>query len=194
MSYDYDVFLSYPRKGNSGEWVRNHFHKLLVGCLNDELAEEPRIYFDGDQAVGVNWPDNLRNALLRSKVLVAVWSPPYFRSDWCMAEWQSMRAREAHLGLGAAAEPQGLVFPVVFWDGRNFPADARNTMWHDLSEFSLPSPEFAHTTGFVEFHRSMRQVAAAIARLLEAAPPWEDGWPVEMPQPAVAPAFQLPRL
>lgn len=194
MSYEYDVFLSYPRQGNSGDWVRNHFHSELRGCLDQELVDSPRIYYDQQQAVGVNWPQNLRRALLRSKVLVAVWSPPYFRSEWCLAEWQSMRAREAHLGMGEAERPQGLVFPVVFWDGENFPAEARATTWHDMSRFSLPSPEFVRTTEYVEFQRRMQEVATAIAQLLSMAPPWQDGWPIHMPQPQGAPAFKLPRL
>lgn len=194
MSYEYDVFLSYPRQGHSGDWVRNHFHAQLRGFLDQELVDAPRIYFDEQQAVGSNWPHNLRNALLRSKVLVAVWSPPYFRSEWCLAEWHTMRAREALLGLGSASRPQGLIFPVVFWDGQNFPAEAQDTMWHDMSRFSLPSPEFARTTDYVDFQRRMQEVAAAIARLLDTVPPWQDGWPVRMPEPPAMPVFQLPRL
>ncbi len=194
MAYEYDVFLSYPRQGNSGDWVRNHFHAQLTGFLDQELVEKPRIYFDAEQPVGVNWPHNLRHALLHSKVLVAVWSPPYFRSEWCLAEWQSMRARESHLGIGDAARPQGLVFPVVFWDGQNFPLEAQETMWHDMSEFSLPSPEFARTVDYVGFQRRMQDVAAEVAKLLAAAPPWQSGWPVHMPQVDAAPAFSLPRL
>lgn len=194
MPYEYDVFLSYPRQGNSGDWVRNHFYAELRGFLDEELVESPRIYFDEAQPPGVRWPQNLRKALLRSKVLVAVWSPPYFRSEWCLAEWQSMRAREAHLCIGGAENPQGLVFPVVFWDGENFPEEARETQWHDLSRFSLPSPEFARTAEFVEFQRRMQNVARAIAKLLATAPPWQDGWPVRLPDSPAAPAFALPSL
>lgn len=193
MSYSYDVFLSYPRQGNSGDWVRNHFHAQLRGFLREELGDFPRIYFDEEQPVGVEWPRHLRNALLRSKMLVAVWSPPYFRSEWCVAEWQSMRAREAHLKLADRDPPVGLVFPVVFWDGKNFPVEAQRTQWHDLSRFSLPSPEFERTAEYVEFQRKVQRVAGDIARLLQSAPPWEDGWPVQTPDTA-APAFPLPRL
>jgi hypothetical protein len=193
MSYEWDVFLSYPRKGNSGDWVRNHFHSELVGALDQELVDQPNVYFDQNQAPGVHWPNHLRRALLRSKVLVAVWSPPYFRSPWCLAEWSSMRAREQHLRL-AGNTGHELVYPVVFWDGQNFPREARETMWHDLSEFSLPSPEFSKTTAYVDFQRRIQRVAAEVAARLKAAPPWEAGWPVELPELDVAPAFALPRL
>lgn len=194
MSYEYDVFLSYPRKGYSGDWVRNHFHDALVGFLDQEMAEAPRVYFDEDQGLGVNWPENVRRALLRSKILVAVWSPPYFRSEWCMSEWHSMRAREEKLGIANAAVTQGLVVPIVSADGQTFPLDARSTQWLDMSQWSFPCAEFRRTVEYVEFQRQMREFAAELAELIADAPDWSDDWPVRMPPASEAPSFRLPRL
>jgi hypothetical protein len=194
MGYEYDVFLSYPRQGYSGDWVRNHFHDALVGFLDQEMAEEPRVYFDQEQAIGVNWPANVRRALLRSKILVAVWCPPYFRSDWCMAEWASMRAREQKLGLATTERPQGLVVPVVSADGKTFPNEARGTQWRDMSQWNFPTAEFGRTAEYVEFHREMRTFAGELSGLIAAVPDWADDWPVDTPPPENPPAFGLPRL
>ena len=194
MTYRYDVFLSYPRDGNGGDWVRNHFKKALRDFLNDELPEQPEIFFDEAQPIGVHWPQNMQDALLRSRVLVAVWSPPYFRSAWCLAEWKSMRAREQRVRTQSAQNFFGLVYPVVFWDGQNFPPEARDTQWLDLSDWALPSPEFERTAAFVGFQKRMREVARGIAHLLAHAPPWQEDWPVLTPPTEPPPAFPLPRL
>lgn len=194
MSYSYDVFLSYPRKGFSGEWVRNHFYDLLVGYLNDELAHEPRVYYDAQQPVGVDWPEHLREALLTSKVLVAVWSPPYFRSDWCVAEWHSMRQRQIQLHHENPGVAHRLVFPVVFNDGQTFPAEAQATQWADLSEWSYHTEEFRRTTAYIDFLKNMRSVARDVAALVVNAPEWRPDWPVRTPPPPAPPAFPMPRL
>jgi hypothetical protein len=125
LSYRYDVFLSYRRSwpGNAGRWVRNHFHRLLVDCLSDQLDWEPKVFFDLEAETGSHWPSMLEDALLHSKMLVGVWSPPYFRSAWCLAEWKTMLAREQ---IVAPARPAGLVYPVVFSDKDNFPPAAQN--------------------------------------------------------------------
>lgn len=196
MGYEYDIFLSYPRAGHAGEWVRNHFHPLLKGCLNEELAEAPSVWFDEDQDPGVNWPANLRRALLRSRILVAVWSPSYFRSTWCMAEWESMRAREQVLGFATEENPQGLIYPVVYGDGDSFPLAAKATQYRrDLSQWGFPLPQFQKTEQYMHLWDCMRQVAGDIATRLGTVPAWADGWPVvDMPNIAPPSRSPLPRL
>lgn len=91
-----DVFLSYRRsgRGNAGAWVRHHFHPLLVDCLADELDHEPKVFIDVEAETGSFWPGLLERRLQDGRVLVAVLSPRYFESPWCLAEWHTARARE----------------------------------------------------------------------------------------------------
>jgi TIR domain len=195
MAYRYDVFLSYPRTGATGDWVRNHFRPVLEECLDLEMPAHPAIWYDEDQRPELNWPLNLQQALLHSRLLVAVWSPPYFRSPWCVAEWQSMRARERALGLATVQNPLGLVYPVVFADGIHFPQEARDVQSRqDLSTWGIPFPQFQRTTEYQEFWARMRKVATEIVSHLSSVPPWSPGWPVLTPPIAAAPQASLPRL
>lgn len=180
VSYRYDVFLSYRRSGygNASQWVRNHFHPLLVNCLSDELDWEPRIFFDLEAETGSYWPSLLERALLHSKMLVAVWSPPYFRSAWCLAEWRSMLAREQ---LVTPDEPDGLVYPVVFSDSTSFPQAAVDRQSRDLKAWSNPFPSFRQSHDYHHFHRAMVDIAAELGRKLHKAPEWQPDWPVCRP-------------
>lgn len=168
---------------------------MLENGLDLELAQKPRIYFDQAQATGVNWPENLKRALLRSKLLVAVWTPPYFRSEWCVAEYHSMLARQKALGLASADKPQGLIYPIVYSDGQHFDQAAKDTQWRrDLREFTCPFECFKASESFVKFHAAMSEVSREIAVQIEAAPPWQDGWPVNLPKPTSETPLDLPRL
>lgn len=177
MSYQYDVFLSYRRSGhgNAGQWVRNHFYPLLRDCLSDQLGWEPHIFFDLKAETGTHWPDLLADALRRSKMLVAVWSPPYFRSAWCLAEWQSMLAREQLLS------GKVLIYPVIFSDSHTFPEAARIRQSRDLKEWSIPFPAYQESRAYDRFYQEMQDIAAELGRMLTTAPAWQPDWPVQRP-------------
>jgi hypothetical protein len=128
MSYKYDIFLSYKREPPISDWVMNHFYPELKNWLASTMPREPQIFLDQLQETGVNWPIHLRQALLKSRCLVAVWAPQYFRSSWCLAEWHSMLAREKILGLCTDGSTRGLVYPVIFQDGTHFPETAQRTL------------------------------------------------------------------
>jgi hypothetical protein len=192
--YRYDVFLSYSRRSPVGEWVRNHFHPLLDNWLSSVMQHEPRIFVDWNQEVGANWPANIQRALIDSRMLVSVWSPQYFRSDWCVAEWHSMRAREELLGLGQVGNPLGLVYPVIFSDGATFPNEAKLTQHRDLSKWNFPRLQFNQAASFLEFEREMQQLAEDISSMLERTPPYRDDWPTRTPAPYPPAASAFPGL
>lgn len=109
-----------------------------------------------------------------------------------MAEWRTMRRREQLLGLGTPQNPRGLVYPVVFADGENFPEEARIVQARrDLSRWAIPLPGFRDTPIYIEFYQVMREVAATLATRLDQAPVWQPGWPVIRPEPH--PPVRLPQ-
>ncbi len=78
--YQFDVFLSYRRAGTVLPWVHNHFHRMLVKCLTDELERRPEIFIDVDGVeVGDHWPDTLAQAHSRSRLLVGGMDSVLFR-------------------------------------------------------------------------------------------------------------------
>jgi hypothetical protein len=195
FGYEYDVFISYPHAQPALDWMVNHFHPLFTQWLAHHLPHEPRVFIDSQIEAGTRWPDVLAHALKRSKAMVAVWTPPYFRSPWCMAEWQSMRERERMLGLFCSADPRGLAFPVVFADGRHFPLDVlENRQYRDLKRWNIPQRSFAETAKYSDFNVEMEAFAEYVADKLLNVPTWRDDFPLIYPPPAAPPAIELPRL
>ena len=188
MGYEYDIFMSYPRAGQVGSWVQKHFLPVLRECLIAHLADEPRIFVDYTQPTGVQWPDNIKNALLKSRLMVAVWTPPYFRSHWCVAEWCSMLEREQSLAQSGCKPDRGLVYPVIYSDGKHFDQKARETQYRkDLSNFTYPYDCFKDSTAYLRFHDTIMTISQEIEEHLSEIPDWQPDWPIATPQP-VAPS------
>jgi hypothetical protein len=195
MSYEHDLFVSYRRTDNVMEWARNHLVPRLRRCLVDELGHEPRIFFDTEQEAGTHWPENLKQALQRSRLLLAIWSPPYFHSRWCLAEWKTITAREQVLGLGRGQRPLGLVYPIRYSDGARFPAEARHVQQEMIfKDWRYPDPQFAESQLYLGFHQAVVTLAERIAYRLDDSPPWDPDWPIMLPEPPEPTPTDLPRL
>ncbi len=192
--YRYDLFVSYSRTRNASRWVGTHFVPVLRDELTEELGREPRIFFDAEQQAGTVWPENLLWALQRSKLLVAVWAPPYFASHWCLAEWHTFRSREKEIGVGpGGAAP--IVYPIRFRDGDRFPPEAGSVQQEMcFKEYCNPDPQFADSHDFMPFRKKVQKVAERLAVRLADAPPWQPGWPVERPAPPPPAEPDLPLL
>jgi hypothetical protein len=194
--YEHHVFISYPRQGDVLDWVRNHLHPVLKRRLDEELPEEAQIFLDEQIETGSAWPDALARALHRSCCMVAVFCPGYFRSRWCMAEWQTMRKREELLGYRCEANPAGLVYPVVFSDGKCFPEEAKAIQGRtDLRPYAFPFPQFRDSKKYLKFYEVMTEVTGELAQWFDARiPPWDDSWPALRPPPEPPPPPRFPRL
>jgi hypothetical protein len=194
MSYQYDFFLSYSRKNPVGEWVRNHFCPELRQWLDSFTAQPTRIFVDQDIEIGNFWPNRLEAALKRSKYLIAIWSPQYFASAWCCAEWQSMREREARLGMQSGIT--GLVFPVVFSDGQNFPPEAAQAQRIDFSDLNYPSLAFRESKKYLDFVDRIKQISETLADWIDRrqSPSFDPDWPIVRPMPPLPPVAPLPRI
>lgn len=192
--YEFDLFISYARRGNVQKWLLNHFYEKLTDCLADQLAPTPKVYVDREMPRAVHWPSSLRRALRRSKIMIQLLTPQYFESPWCMAEWQSMLAREKMLGLASPERPQGLVVPILFADSDNFPLEGKVRSWRDFKDYAYPDPVYQQTHEYVRFHREVNDLAADLAALIQQAPPWQPDWPdVDPPNPVLSPTPPLPR-
>ncbi|WP_166664492.1 toll/interleukin-1 receptor domain-containing protein [Actinophytocola oryzae] len=190
--YEFDVFLSYSRKGSSGKWVHNHFLPKLRDCLTDEIGIVPKIFVDQEMDVGSVWPSRLEQELMRSKILVAIYSAQYFQSDWCVAEWKSMAAREDLLGLASPDLTRGLIFPVLYSDSHNFPEFGLDRMWHDMKGYDNPDPMFQQSLDWLEFHRRMRRIAVDVENMLLQVPKWQADWPVVRPDVPIRATTKFP--
>jgi hypothetical protein len=199
QEYEYDLFISYSRKGTCRTWVTQMLLKNLVDILNDELPNQVSYFIDEEIEPGVPWEDRIRDKLLVSKVALCIWSPTYFQSDWCMAEWKSMERRQdllTHVRPEFADSP--VLFPVIYSNGDYFPPDAKGTQY---SRMFIEDPEllnhveaFKLSVKYAELVNRTRALAKQLAPRIVNAPPFQSGWPWVRPEVKDAPRIDKPTL
>jgi len=181
--YEYDVFISYLHKPPVFGWVFHHFEPVLKEWLSEALGRETEIFTDFESIdTGEDWPLKLQEGLKRSRCMVAVWSPRYFASNWCMAEWESMLTREKDFGFKTTENPLGLVYAVKFFDGDLFPSIAKRTQQVDLEEWNNPYPNFKDTQRYDSFIQKMQEVAKEVAEFITKAPPYKEDFKIVIPE------------
>jgi hypothetical protein len=175
IDYEYDVFFSYKRHDMTLDWSRR-VHRLLQYWLSQEIHDrEVRMFVDEDQIeAGDIWPERLKDALKRSRCMVCVWSPSYFRSDWCYSEWQTFRKREELTNQNS----HGLIVPMRFHDGDHFPEEARNIQWIDVAPYNSTLSAFWSSERALELEELLKKVARTVAARIVFAPPFDATWPV----------------
>lgn len=112
----YDFFFSY-RRADFGAPMREFFTDLgeEVRKLRGQDKNENPAFFDQESIeTGDNWDAALLAALRQSRVLVPLYSPAYFKSEYCGKEWQLFQLRrEAHALRHGGVEPP-VIRPVVW--------------------------------------------------------------------------------
>jgi hypothetical protein len=64
-----------------------------------------------------------------------------------------------------------------------------------FAEYRYPFPQFSQTEKYLGFHDRVSEVAKVLASRASEAPPWEEKWPIERPEPPDDVPFPpLPRL
>jgi hypothetical protein len=151
-----------------------------------------RVSCDFRMAAGTRWPDELKQRIRSSALLLAIWSADYFRSDWCMAEWQSFRERERALGLFGTNHPQGLVYPVRYADGDYFHPEALLAQCNrDFSALNYPDDAFRLSAKYIEFDQAVQDMAQDLVHRLNAVPTWRADFPIV--EPGALPPITFPR-
>ncbi len=183
MDYEYDIFISYKRGTDCEEWVRKMLKPLLVNVIKDYTIGEsdPKIFIDEEGIqIGVEWPAKIKRALARSKCMLAVWSPSYFRkSDWCIIEFSVMKYRQEALGLGPGKKPPSLIWPVMFRKLDPIPFFIENTQVLDLSDYNSIISEESDQKKFSEFKKKFETKLVSLANIIANAPPWNENWETE---------------
>lgn len=178
MGYEIDVFLSYTTELPFGDWVHKHFLPLFEPYLNNALDREAELFVDKNRILsGDAWPERIKKALSVSRCMVAVWSPAYFRSNWCLHECAVMLYRERQLGYRTIKNPSGLIVPVNAFDGEHFPDFAKKIQWFDCRNFARVSPAFKYTKRHAEFEDLLvKWVVNDVTKAINNAPRWSKEW------------------
>jgi hypothetical protein len=203
-TYQYDIFLSYKREPVQDEWLRDHFVRLFASAVRNEIAavckrQPQKIFFDQTDLMdetrvfdlngidpGQEWRDALKVALKTSRCLVALWSPLYFFSDWCTAEWQTFRNRGDHVG-------RKLVVGISVHDGEGFPAAAQAIQYMNFQDFTIVGEGFKTSLLYVTFQQQIKKLASYVAKTVSDAPNFDD-WPVvDVTPPTNPPTPDIPQ-
>ncbi len=126
----WDLFVSYAHADDHDGWVT-----ALLSAIRAEHAEFTpaplRVFFDRDDIPSMDdWQRRIYDGLHASKLMLAVLSQDYFRSDYCHREWDVYRQQEARREmLGESIEP----IYIVTVPG--FEADADGAFGKWLSEW-----------------------------------------------------------
>ena len=193
MTYEHDIFVSYRRTPTVGLWVQRHLVPRLQARLDDVAPSPVRVFFDAKMSDGVNLPAELKRTIAGSGILLSVWSADYFRSSWCMAEWQSFREREKQLGYFSSTNPKSLVYPVRYADGSSFHPDAKVALCKkDFSQLNYPDEAFRDSAKYLQFDDLVREVAQDLVERLSVLPPWDNEFPIVEPAPLPAATLDRP--
>ena len=106
-----------------------------------------------------------------------------------------MLQRERMLGIGGAADPMGLVYPVRYSDGDRFPEEARSVAQQiSFTDWRYPYPQFSESLAYLDFHAAVVRMAEYLAGRLGNVPKWQADWPVVRPDSPESSPTMLPRL
>lgn len=185
--YRYDLFVSYKREPRNKQlvtpWLRQVLDRVEYWTRQEMGGTPIRVFFDEESIeVGSDWPNEISEALLSAKCLLPIWSPEYFHSTWCVAEWKSFIKREiliADRGRPACR----LIIPIKFHDGSWFPEEAQRVQQLDLSPYTATTQAFWNSHRADELDQLIKDFAPKLARAISQAPPYEAGWPVDLTKP-----------
>jgi FxsC-like protein len=91
----YEFFFSYTR-GNNDAYLRLFFKDLSEEIrLRKGLPKDTVVGFFDQQEIelGATWDETIIDALQDSKVMVSIYSPGYFQSQYCGKEWEIFMQR-----------------------------------------------------------------------------------------------------
>jgi hypothetical protein len=192
IMYRYDVFVSYKREPSNKRlvtpWLREVLDRVEYWLRQELGGQQVAIFFDEDSIeIGDDWPDEIRDALLSAKCLLPVWSPEYFRSTWCVAEWRSFLMREELISSRGQAACR-LIVPIKFHDGCWFPVEAQRVQQLDLSPYTATTQAFWASQRADELDQRIKRFTPNLARVVSQAPPHETSWPINLCEPVIPPS------
>ena len=177
MSYRYDLFISYTwRVPRAQSWVRDVLAPPLIDYLGLYANIPKENVFLDDRTIrpGMEVEKSVHQALRDSKVLLAILSPQYFDSGWCLTEFHTLLDRQQ-------ATKQHIVYPVAVWDGHNYPADARNLNPLDFNRWGTLERGMVRK----RFTDTVLDLVKELEKLIANSPQHDPGWTVNLkPDPA----------
>lgn len=114
----YYIFFSYSRVLSKEAYLQQFFDDLAAEVTQRvDPTKGIKIYFydEEDVELGRDWKAAIADALQTSRVMVPIYSPPYFTSEYCGKEWQFFQMRrEEYLRQKRGPELPPVIKPVLW--------------------------------------------------------------------------------
>jgi hypothetical protein len=162
MAFKYSCFISYCH--GQHDLIKGFIDQLktaLKGELDTLLDEQ--VFIDAERLKpGYLYNEELARALCESVCMIVVYSPRYFRHDYCIREYQAMKQLEDRRRalLGKEAHGRGFIIPIVFRADADILARVREYRHYcDFSRFTLATQDMSRNPEYVD---EIRKIAAVI--------------------------------
>jgi MinD-like ATPase involved in chromosome partitioning or flagellar assembly len=165
--YRYDIFVSYEH--SIAEWVLEFVEALRLE-LRSLRADEPRIFLDlREIQLARPLTEEYRDALTRSKVLLAFLTPRYANSELAETEFLPFRQRALQTG-------KRVLVPVLIRGdaSRDFPYFFQEFQYLDLRKLSIQKTSPSRRSAL--WHREIMQLADILNVMLNEVPPYDPRW------------------
>lgn len=171
-----------------------YFLPLFEGYLGQEVVDkctdrhpDRMLFLDvEDVQPGMRIPPRVKHGIKHARCLVALVSPQYFCSEWCVVEWDSFMRR-------GQEEGRELVVPVIVHDGETVRTAISDTMCLNLRDYVTDAEAFKRSRKYMPFEKKVRALAERVAGIVKNAPEWKAEFPVrDPPDTAVYPKPKTP--
>jgi tetratricopeptide (TPR) repeat protein len=128
----FDLFISYARKDNENGMVSALVERIEADFKLFSPSLPLKVFFDKKSILDMqHWQNVLKKGLRQSKVMLAVLSEAYFKSEWCRREWEEcILVEQARTYPGEALTPIFIVAPEDL--SKVVPAEAQD-WWNDVT-------------------------------------------------------------
>lgn len=171
-------YLSYARTRRiPGERLspeRRFFTDLTRNVFELTSFREPDFgFFDERLPSGVRWEEEMKLALASTRVFIPLYSPHYFKSEWCGMEWDAF-SRRRHLARRTTDQGRTAIVPVL-WTGTGklvLPPVARDVQY-TAPEFGsrylrAGLVDLVESGRGVEYRRVVQVIAKTVVEVAEA--------------------------
>jgi hypothetical protein len=178
--YKYDVFISYKRGDVREQWLDQIFLPLFTSFLSGLMPAHPRIFVDReDLKPGIPWKPQVTEALARSKCMIAILSPAYFSSRWCMMEFYPMYYRQVALQKAQIIpSSQSLIAPLVGQGPKEFfpqfVSGENGIQLLDYSRYNRVGTGFMNSDLFLELQDKIDADSLQTYKMIQTAPAWTE--------------------
>jgi hypothetical protein len=138
--FDIDIFISYAHsddapliKGEEG-WV-SKFHRALEVRLG-QLMKDPKILRDLKLQGNDEFSEEIISKLRKSKILVAIISPRYLQSQWCMKELREfIKTAQSSGGIYVGNKSRIFKIAKTYVPHEEHPDEIRGLLGYDFFRF-----------------------------------------------------------